>query len=578
MNRTKLTFGRRSLARVFWNQVSLLGLISLCLASLQIPHAQAAEAFIRWPQLREVDAKNTETSLFNPLLNGSGRYLAITRATENYNTWERPAPHVQVWEVQSDGNLGKRIWDSGNRFGRSILHGMTWWGDRLLISKIDDPTPWKPLAKLNELDTDIYWHNISSLKGNTVCVQPQTGIVKRIPKLTAYHELHVSPAGTYLAAADPTHDLPRGPTDEDSNWPHQFTEFYRLDAKQWRATWLGRVREGDDAGKGIGWHPREAKFYVSKTNGLDIANSDFRRKLLSVTPQGKFRQLIPDKASIEKEGDTAAPLPGWNEKGQLSLLVNYFNRQASALLTVDSSGVQREVAWKDIFKLRPPNVQWVQSLAVTPNGRFVLLKDVSSDDDKVLTDVWALDVQAKKRRKIARLYIERVLQWSGDKLLLLIAPQPKDDLSPRQFGVLHFPEATLPADDPKLDEMVSQAPWEDAAPPARARMADEQAAIAFLNDPDLIPAALPAQPGRFPTALKGYEKHSVFPLNGLDDRASFIALELGLARDGRRIAFTARAKDAISSPPSTNSVSGTASAAIALHLVTSGNSRVLVMP
>jgi hypothetical protein len=214
-----------------------------------------------------------------------------------------------------------------------------------------------------------------------------------------------------------------------------------------------------------------------------------RQALFFVTPQGKVRDLAPPKASVFAHLATELPLKHPVANGRIFTGFNFLN-QVITYGFASPSEIEEGIKDAQLQGLLPQETKSFEVVAASPNARFLLVQShVGQENSPQGTTLWAVDVAKQRRRQLSRsILIQSCYSWAAERLTLSVQPNSGSNSKPR-LGILSFPEATRPADSPQLDALVSQPPWEDAAPPVVIDPA-QQAARAFLNDPALAPAHL----------------------------------------------------------------------------------------
>lgn len=421
--------------------------------SRSAPAADAGNITV-WFQL-----KNSSGPL-NPQVDQSGHRVAV---------WSSGA--TQVWELQSNGQMGNLVWNSQFSYPKSYFFGRAWIGTSLLLSQTrHNLTPEQrrtlPYEKLEA---------IRSGKGETVLINVDTGKASQILPY-AYQEFSVSPSGKYVAAISPTHVKSLVP----------IIDFYAYDKEGLKFKILGRfdLREGYIAG----WSESESGIYLVSSNHLNPADRNFQRELILATPNNKLQSILSKNTSVVAATSDVLPYAIQLIDGQLSLLVSNLG-QSWSIANINTKGIQSVTKWRDLMSLVEPVAPNSQLLCVSPNGQFVLFQDLGKSGElkpENKTSVWAFDTKNKKRRKIGEIgRIQQIYQWSGSKLV--VGVQKGEGYKDYLLGLIDFPEGIVAG----ISFKNSEGSWENAEPTRTALPAAAQVTMTFLKKAEIVPFEFP---------------------------------------------------------------------------------------
>ena len=419
---------------------------------------------------------------YEPKINGDGRRLAIK--SDNA---------VEAWTLESSGKVGKKLWSS-EYLSNHFYYTFAWWGSDLLVSRSAQTRATKDH---NSNVASGKRKSLDDAAGATLLINPATA--KATPLLpAAYLALSVDATGQYLAAISPTH----------TNLDDAPVEIYQLDKTKKTARLLGKFAVNGWGTKDHGrtsavvWSPDSLGVYV--TRYWEDSTQGFKAGApLYFIPRAGKGKLVPLKKNLDllSGPGTVKMLAVAPAENGVWWLANYFY-QAWVQVLITPDGVQREVPIEEVQAplgslTKNPSRRELSMLGMTPNGRFTLFQDnraTKALDNPQPGDVWAVDSVAKKRRKVITLPpITQSYRWSGNALLVSLRTGARVGFSMTRHGLLRFPEGVMRPDDPKLEAIVAQAPWEDARPPAAPPPPEVAAALEFLKQPALVSVKLPQQ-------------------------------------------------------------------------------------
>jgi len=439
-----------------------LSFCSLLAGAVEAQHAYAQKLH-EAPQLNDVVALN---------LHPQGKLVAgrVFKAQDA----------LMVWPVSEGQGVGKAVWDSIKSQPRAIFYGLSWHNNSLIVSKSDSSVP---LLPADSVQGDLQRARLREKGGYTARIDFLRGRTSRLWPV-AYNILQASSADAEdVAASYPVR----------STSLNQSVTFYRVQGETARS--LGQSKSQAPLIKeefGL-FEASGLLKYLQQPRGVFIEAADphppeqwteplQRRDVRFLSLQGSRSILPPQVSFLTTLADVQDGL--W--------IVTYGPNLTQILFKLNNQGVQerrslREFSWPGDTDRGPHGLK---ILAVSPNERFLLFSIFPAEGAPAEADgVWLLDWRLKKRRRLSLRLGATQAVWHAQTALIAFEPL-RDQKDFVKYAALSFPEATLPADSPELDALVSQPPWEDAAPPAPAPDADEQAARAFLLDPALVRAAL----------------------------------------------------------------------------------------
>jgi|GEM_PF-6359186 len=468
-----------------------------------------ADTLTLWPQIKE------DYPIPILKMDDTGHRLAVGQAGR-----------VQVWTIGKIGSVEKLIWQSNQ--DKFFVFDFAWWGSNLVVSAVANNTH-KNISDLTDEEEEAFLRT----RGSTLCIDLDGKKIKSL-FATAYYTLSISPSSHYLAAATPTHTESRSAV----------LDFYELNSQSksgrqtahfTQSSW-GPIR--NDVPYLIGWNAGSDGVFVVGANGANIVSNEYRRVLFFVSQHGNAREVLPQSTSIIPADKLDLPMTSWLQNGTLSLYVDFYH-QAQAQIAVDLNGVQQNTSWNLVWSLVKDVVNTAQIIAVSPNGRILILQDVgkgkypTGDSQRY---IWAVDVKTRRRRKLAKSgVIKTAYQWFGPNLILRIERKKSgNDKSSLNFGFLHVEEACLPP--LLLDSKEANAPWELTTHSHTLEPASAEAAKMFLNQAAIAPISLSGSLTTGQIRPRRAEGLDIYRIGGFTDANSLIAVE---SKSNRVVEFKA---------------------------------------
>ena len=366
-----------------------------------------------------------ELAGLRPLVSASGAYVVSL------------CVYAKVQKIVA-GAPQQTHWSSGENYPEFIPQGCCWCGDNLLVSRV-------------EHSFDLGDDRLYGTRGDTICVDLTSFAVKKIlPE--AYRVLLLSPDRKYLAGFMPTGE----------NRAQDKVDFYAFDATNQSAVLVSSYQ--------ITMTETERFFHTPLCWSADsrgVFVNSFNRgaedtELLYLAADGSKRKSFGSEIYVNSFTPDPQPLVpdkliAWIYHGESQALLATLNAQTTKIESRVSWDAIREIVRDNTVALQVQNSQIV---ALSPNGRLVIIQDMGEDVNvnyQRLRQVWAVDLATRKRKNLSQLEQLNENRWCQYGLIVNLdkAEYPDEYL----FGVLHCPEALMNPESAEFAAALQSESW-----------------------------------------------------------------------------------------------------------------------